>query len=160
MMAARDDKSPFVGIGKRVDPRSWTSEEEAASEDGEAEPERAFGSASKSGRQHREEQQGNRERVERAVPESRSRSQSREGQRADGNHEDDRQDRHLKSFHRPLPTRDETPGLRLILWPVGLQVAPVHELEAEPALDAEVAVGDFDIDGRGHLDDPIVLNME
>ena len=42
----------------------------------------------------------------------------------------------------------------------GLSVAAVHELEAEPALDAQVAVRDLDIQRRGHLDDPIVLDVE
>ena len=36
----------------------------------------------------------------------------------------------------------------------------MHELETEPSLDAKVAVRDLDIKGRGHLDDPVVLNVE
>ena len=43
---------------------------------------------------------------------------------------------------------------------IGLQVAAVHELETEPSLDAQVAVRDLDIQGRGDLHDPVILNVE
>ena len=44
--------------------------------------------------------------------------------------------------------------------PLGLQIAAVYELETEPPLDAQVAVGDLDIQRRGDLHDPVVLNVE
>ena len=48
-------------------------------------------------------------------------------------------------------------GFRVCL---GLQVAAVHELEAEASLDAKVAVGDLDIKRRGDLDDSVVLDVK
>ena len=43
---------------------------------------------------------------------------------------------------------------------LSFQFAAVHELETEPPLDAQMAVRDLDIERRGDLHDPIVLNVE
>ena len=44
--------------------------------------------------------------------------------------------------------------------PLSPFAAPVHEVVAEPALDAEEAVGDRMVARRGDLDDTILLDME
>ena len=71
---------------------------------------------------------------------------------------------HWPPSHRSIEwlaarTADPAPSMRLRTC-LGLQIAAVHELEAEPSLDAKVAVGDLDIKGRGYLHDSVILNVK